>query len=97
MSRNWAESIQNSDAHVDISRGILTRFNMELIDAESIKNGYCLFTGIIISCWQNTCNCFENLFLILLIISSTVKFGDKEQIGVKEPFPVANCKFTSSG
>ena len=30
----------------------------------------------------------------------TVKFGDKEQfdkeqIGVKEPFPVTNCQFTS--
>ena len=32
--------------------------------------------------------------------SSTVKLGDKEhfdkeQIGVKEPFPVTNCQFTS--
>ena len=25
----------------------------------------------------------------------TVKLGDKEQIGVKEPFPVTNLKFTS--
>ena len=25
----------------------------------------------------------------------TVKLRDKEQIGVKEPFPVTNCKFTS--
>ena len=33
-------------------------------------------------------------------ISCTVKLGDKEpfdkeQIGVKEPFPVTNCQFTS--
>ena len=25
----------------------------------------------------------------------TVKLGDKEQIGVKEPFSVTNCQFTS--
>ena len=24
-----------------------------------------------------------------------IKLGDKEQIGVKEPFPVTNCQFTS--
>ena len=33
-------------------------------------------------------------------VSSTVKLGDKErfdkeQIGVKEPFPMTNCQFTS--
>ena len=40
-------------------------------------------------------------FLIhaLKFVRSTVKLGDKErfdkeQIGVKEPFPVANCQFT---
>ena len=26
---------------------------------------------------------------------TTVKLGDKEQIGVKEPFPVTKCQFTS--
>ena len=26
---------------------------------------------------------------------STVKLGDKEQIGVKEPFPETNCQFIS--
>ena len=30
-----------------------------------------------------------------LFFSSTVKLGDKEQIGVKEPFPLTNCQFTS--
>ena len=35
------------------------------------------------------------------IFPYTVKLGDKEhfdkeQIGVKEPFPVTNCQFTSS-
>ena len=28
---------------------------------------------------------------------TTVKLGDKEQIGVKEPFLVTNCQFTSYG
>ena len=28
---------------------------------------------------------------------NTVKVGDKEQIGVKEPFSVTNCQFTSYG
>ena len=27
--------------------------------------------------------------------SIIVKLGDKEQIGVKEPFPVTKCQFTS--
>ena len=27
--------------------------------------------------------------------ADTVKLGDKEQIGVKEPFSVTNCQFTS--
>ena len=40
--------------------------------------------------------------LMLTILQSTVKFCDKErfdkeQIGVKEPFPVTNCQFTTSG
>ena len=26
---------------------------------------------------------------------NVVKLGDKEQIGVKEPFPMTNCQFTS--
>ena len=30
-----------------------------------------------------------------LMKCNTVKLGDKEQIGVKEPFPVTNLKFTS--
>ena len=38
--------------------------------------------------------------VIDLIYSGTVKFGnkerfDKEQIGIKEPFPVTNLPFTS--
>ena len=33
----------------------------------------------------------ENTFLEQI----TVKLGDKEQIGVKEPFPVTNCQSTS--
>jgi hypothetical protein len=42
-------------------------------------------------------NCLEHSVCISL---STVKLGDKEhfdkeQIGVKEPFPVTNCQFTS--
>ena len=37
---------------------------------------------------------------LLIKFASTVKLGDKErfdkeQIGVKEPFPVINCQFTS--
>ena len=37
---------------------------------------------------------------LLYAIFTTVKLGDKErfdkkQIGVKEPFPVTNCQFTS--
>ena len=34
---------------------------------------------------------------ILQTSSTTVKPGDKEQIGVKEPFYVTNCQFTSQG
>ena len=30
-------------------------------------------------------------------VRNTVKLGDKEQIGAKEPFPVTNCQFTSQG
>ena len=37
-----------------------------------------------------------------MYVHCTVKLGDKErfdkeQIGVKEPFPVTNCQFTSQG
>jgi hypothetical protein len=43
--------------------------------------------------YENNCKKRENLH-------STVKLGDKErfdkeQIGVKEPFPMTNCQFTS--
>ena len=38
--------------------------------------------------------------LLTLLLSSTVKLGnkeqfDKEQVGIKEPFPVTNLSFTS--
>ena len=39
-------------------------------------------------------------FAVIKFTVCTVKLGDKErydkeQIGVKEPFPVTNCQFTS--
>ena len=33
-------------------------------------------------------------YVIQTFILSIVKLGDKEQIGVKEPFSVKNCQFT---
>ena len=41
-----------------------------------------------------------NAIFIFTSIYNTVKLGDKElfdkeQIGIKEPFPVTNCQFTS--
>ena len=33
-------------------------------------------------------------FMYVLSYYTTVKLGDKEQIGVKEPFPVTNCHCT---
>ena len=40
------------------------------------------------------------LFVCLVLDGNTVKLGnkelfDKEQIGIKEPFPVTKCQFTS--
>ena len=42
----------------------------------------------------------HNIFLYITAKYGTVKLGDKEhfdkeQIGVKEPFPVTNCQFIS--
>ena len=36
-------------------------------------------------------------FLEGLEVFNTVKLGDKEQIGVKKPFPMTNLQFTSKG
>ena len=33
--------------------------------------------------------------LYIYFLETTVKLGDKEQIGAEEPFPVTNCQFTS--
>ena len=43
---------------------------------------------------------FRGVYSRLYTYHYTVKLGDKErfdkeQIGVKEPFPVTNCQFTS--
>ena len=44
--------------------------------------------------------CDESWVILKYVLRNTVKLGDtkwfdKEQIGVKEPFPVTNCQFTS--
>ena len=43
---------------------------------------------------------FVPFFFCQLLLHGTVKLGDKErfdkeQIGLKKPFPVTNCQFTS--
>ena len=43
---------------------------------------------------------FNKSFLTMVKFRGTVKLGDKErfdkeQIGIKEPFPMTNCQFTS--
>ena len=52
-----------------------------------LKNRWMVNWCILVSC-------------IYIFLETTVKLGDKEhfdkeQIGVKEPFPVTNCQFTS--
>ena len=72
----------------------LIPFNLESL--ERMKKLFLLFTTIDEYATKAFIGVSKTTFVVwAYIIISTVKLGDKEQIGVNEPFPMTNCQFTS--
>ena len=67
------------------------------------RNNHHTYMSLIILLILSEDEFFNGMYLVFLhFVIDTVKLCDKErfnkeQIGVKEPFPVTNCKFTTYG